>query len=81
MKMTDEMFLALGFTKNNDYWHYLEYKGNYNDINISYYAKLDVELEDVIKRLKTKWVEEAEDNLRYSFRSLLGIYKHENELY
>ena len=79
--MTDEMFLALGFTKSDNYWHYEEYKGNYNDINISYYAYLNVELEEVMKRLKTKWVEEAEDKLRYSFRSLLGIYKHKDQLY
>jgi len=81
MKMTDEMFLALNFKKDGDYWTYLEYKGNYHDISLGYYAKLDVELEDVIKRLKTKWVEEAEDNLRSSFRSLLGIYKSKSELY
>jgi len=73
MKMTDEMFIVLNFKKEGDYWFYLEYKGNYHDISLGYYAKLDVGLEEVIERLKTKWVEEAEENLRYKFRSLLGI--------
>jgi len=73
MKMTDEMFLALNFKRESTYWHYLEYKGTYHDIKVNYNANKDIELEEVLKKLKSAWVKEAEDNLRYSFRSLLGI--------
>jgi len=78
MKMTDEIFQTLNFKKEGDYWFSQDFK---EDIMFSYHINRDVELEVVLKKLKTRWVEEAEDNLRSSFRSLLGIYKSKSELY
>jgi len=78
MKMTDEMFIALNFKKEGDYWFSQDFKG---DIMFSYHINSNIKLEEIIRKLKARWVEEAEDKLRSSFRSLLGIYKSKNELY
>lgn len=72
MKMTDEIFQALTFYKDKSYggeyrWYL---KGN---SNLNFSAETEEKFENVIHCLKNYWIESAEENLRSSFRSLLGI--------
>jgi len=70
--MTDEMFTALNFKKGkgNDN-KYRWYSNEFHDIKFP--ADKDIEFEDIIRIMRSKWYKQAQDSLKYDIRDLLGI--------